>query len=161
MARPRLNLEPELRGNLSNFFLAFVLRVLRFGLKCLHSEKYSKQWKGSNNIPGLNRSLRLVQLPSLDVSQSIRVLYPTRNYWQVLGHCFGRVHNFDMNPIPAHNLWFRQTVGRIKGQKKNSNNDHITRRISESSDKGLDLFMDKNIKTDSPSHVGHHITRLW
>ena len=32
--------------------------------------------------------------------------------------------------------------------KKNSNNDHITRRISESSDKGLDLFMDKNIKTD-------------
>ena len=80
MARRRLNLEPELRGNLSNFFLAFVLRVLRFGLKCLHSEKYSKQRKGPNNRPGLNRSLRLVQLPSLDVSQSIRVLYPTRNY---------------------------------------------------------------------------------
>ena len=32
--------------------------------------------------------------------------------------------------------------------KKNSNNDHITGRISESSDKGTDLFMDKNIKTD-------------
>ena len=32
--------------------------------------------------------------------------------------------------------------------KKNPNNDQLTGSISESSDKGTDLFMDKNIKTD-------------